>query len=120
MKTCTAKVGFFSLRNCDNVALWHCVECGRAICPEHSTEAKQCRDCAALQHQNQQSDTTQHHDYDDTWVEQRRREHYGSGYRPADWSSQRTRYDNYDSRSFVDRENDFEDESDGQVGFGDS
>jgi len=123
MTQCECKAGFFSLRDCENMALTQCVECARWICALHSApEAvmSTCRDCQARRDQG--TGTTGDRDtYDDGWAHSYRERYYGSGYTPMYSGSHHHHYDNQDAQSFAPRDGEMEDGSDDpQAGFGDS
>ena len=129
MSTCQCKSGFFSLRDCGEPSLGQCSTCQRAMCYEHSAVASkfsQCRDCWART--EQQTATTNprannaNNTCDDDWAYSYRHQYYGNGYSPIYLGSHHsTYYDQYDTRSFNQRESEIDDGSDNtRAGFNDS
>ena len=130
MDKCMARRGFFSLRDCDDLAAGSCQECGRSVCAIHlspTSGGTQCLDCSARGTQQNEDENTVYHDddYDSDWAFRTRhsyytRHSYGPVYAGYDRSGY---YDSYDTRSFdsdmaASGADDFGDE--GAAGFGDS
>jgi hypothetical protein len=126
MTQCQCKAGFFSLRDCENMAIGQCVECARWICGVHSASEvviQTCRDCKARRDQANGT-TGDSGTYDDGWAHSYRERYYGAGYTPIYSGSHRRHYDDQDAQGFVARDGEAGEMEDGtddpQAGFGDS
>ena len=114
MEHCRAKRGFFSLRDCGEMAVKQCALCGRPVCSMHVSPHSgftNCLDCdgrqaehQALQQPNQQQQQQQtDQPLDDPAWSYRYRDRYYSrtGYAPIYTGSHYdSYYDRYDTRSF--------------------
>ncbi len=112
MEHCRAKRGFFSLRDCGEMAVKQCALCGRPVCSMHLSPQSgftNCLDCEGRQSerqvlQNQQpQQTPADQPLDDpTWSYRTRDRYYSrSGYAPIYTGSHYdSYYDRYDTRSF--------------------
>jgi len=121
MDKCRARRGFFSLRDCGEMAAKQCAMCGRPVCSQHLSPQSgfsRCLDCegrqeeqsavnggaaAKQQQQQQQQQTTPDQPLNDPAWSYRYRDRYYSryGYAPiyAGYYHD-TYYDRYDTRSF--------------------
>jgi hypothetical protein len=109
MEHCRAKRGFFSLRDCGEMAVKQCALCGRPVCSMHLSPQSgftNCLDCAGRQAENaalgqQQPPPDQPLD-DPGWTYRYRDRYYSrSGYAPVYTGSHYdSYYDRYDTRSF--------------------
>lgn len=123
MTGCQCKSGFFSLRDCNQRVIAQCTVCGRGMCYEHAMQGsnfEQCRDCWART--DQAADPNSQHQHDDNWAYGYRHNYYSSGYSPVySGSHYHHYYDDYDTRSFHDRNREVDDDrDDARAGFGDS
>jgi len=119
MEHCRAKRGFFSLRDCGEMAVKQCALCGRPVCSMHLSPRSgftNCLDCDGRQaendalHQNQQQQPNQQQQQatpdqpldDPGWTYRYRDRYYSrSGYAPVYMGSHYdSYYDRYDTRSF--------------------
>ena len=129
MTGCECKSGFFTLRDCEEPPVKSCDGCGRMMCTRHTSPASgfmQCLDCFAKGRQEEQHEddeeslTASDTDValDDEWTYGTRAAFYAGGYRPL--YGGRSRFDDYDARSFDDTGVDEWDSGEGGGGFGDS
>src|SRR5262249_42006395 len=110
MERCRAKRGFFSLRDCGEMAVKQCALCGRPVCSMHLSPQSgftNCLDCEGRQSENQalqnQQQAPQDQPLDDpTWSYRYRDRYYSrSGYAPVYTGRYYdSYYDRYDTRSF--------------------
>ena len=111
MEHCRAKRGFFSLRDCGEMAVKQCALCGRPVCSMHLSPPSgftNCLDCEGraserqvLDKNQQQAPADQPLD-DPTWSYRYRDRYYSrSGYAPVYTGRYYdSYYDRYDTRSF--------------------
>jgi hypothetical protein len=109
---CSCKQGFFTLRDCTNMAATTCTQCTRRICGKHLAEPGLCVECAAKNDEGRTfEDPTQAAvGYRTRWYDRR-------GYRPMWWGSNDPYY--YDTVGYRWYDNDDITDDDGG-GFGDS
>ena len=110
MEHCRAKRGFFSLRDCGEMAVKQCALCGRPVCSMHLSPQSgfsRCLDCEGraseqqVLDKNQQAPADQPLD-DPAWSYRYRDRYYSrSGYTPVYAGHYYdSYYDRYDTRSF--------------------
>lgn len=95
MNQCEFQRGFFTLHNCERLAVANCESCGRAACQQHLTaqsSARLCADCAEKQNQ-----TAATNDYGDDWVYSYRSRYYTGGYRPFSYNQHD--YNSFDNQT---------------------
>ena len=102
MGSCMAKRGFFSLRDCGEMAVKQCALCGRPMCSAHLSPRSgftNCLDCDARQSER---DALGQPADDPNWAYRYRDRYYStSGYAPLYTGSRYdSYYDRYDTRSF--------------------
>ena len=113
MEHCRAKRGFFSLRDCGEMAVKQCALCGRPVCSMHLSPQSgftNCLDCEGRQSERQALQPTQQQQQaspdqpltDPGWSYRYRNGYYSrSGYAPIYTGSHYdSYYDRYDTRSF--------------------
>ena len=96
-RRCQAKVGFFTLRDCNEPAARQCTKCHRKVCETHLKPlagTQQCKECYARARELD-------HD-DDDWVYGYRDRYYDRhSYSPIYFGHHHHHYyDTYDTRSF--------------------
>src|SRR5258706_5429683 len=114
MEHCRAKRGFFSLRDCGEMAVKQCALCGRPVCSMHLSSRSgftNCLDCEGRQSENQVLQPKQQQQQqvppdqplsDPGWSYRYRNGYYSrSGYAPIYAGHYYdSYYDRYDTRSF--------------------
>jgi hypothetical protein len=116
---CEARKGFLTLSSCDNPAATACATCGRSFCPSHLAPPafSTCYDCAATA--ADPNAVQQDGEYDDAWAHRYRSSYYTStGYVPG--YARESFYDDQDTVSFADRNDDDLGDDTERGGFGDS
>jgi hypothetical protein len=102
MEKCRAKRGFFSLRDCGEMAVQQCALCGRPVCAAHLSPQSgftRCLDCEGRQAEQTAAGQPLS---DPTWSYRYRDRYYSSSrYAPIYTGSYYdSYYDRYDTRSF--------------------
>ena len=125
-RTCKVRQGFFVLRDCKRAASVKCSACKRYMCAEHIYRKPdqvgsvggglRCTECAAKFEQDLDGPDAHR---SPSWRHRYRRSYY-SRYHYQPYYYGRSRYDDYDTRSFRQREGVEHDTDDSDVDFYDS
>jgi len=119
---CSCKRGFFTLRDCTNMATGTCTSCSRRICAQHLAQTGLCVECAARQDEDRALDEPLDPAGNPIGTANRYRTRWyrTSGYSPVFWGTSDSYWTTNDYRYYDEGSSGDYDNDDDGGGFGDS